>query len=449
MADINVANRDALIKAFSNAKAGDRIVLASGNYGAISFKNKSFASDVTIVSANAGSPAKFDSFKLYNVSHVALRSVEVGRPLATGESLFTKFVELLNSNHVTIDKVYVHGSLDNNPGNDGYGIGVNNVQFVKITNSRFEQLGRGTVFSSSSDILLQGNAYSNMRTDGADFGDVQRVLVDNNTFKDFYPTGGDHPDAIQFTTAGTTRPSTDIVVSNNQIFQGKGLGVQGIFFRDQVGTLPYQNVKIINNLGYSWDQYNGINVGGGVNVEVSGNTFVSGSKDDKNFIIRLTNVKGGVVKNNVADLFVTSGNTGLSVTGNKFLLDDRTFGAKIKDLNALATAKVAGLMVAGIGYQSSGVKPPAATGYATEEGESVQAAAAFSVDSFTPAGLASMPVSVVEASAPIVTAAAAAAPAPAFTLPSVLATAPVVPTSAALLASIKSIQLGRLDFAFG
>jgi Right handed beta helix region len=328
-------------------------------------------------------------------------------------------------------------------------MGVNNAQLINTTNSRFKQLGRGTVLSTSSDILLQGNAYSNMRTDGADFGDVQRVLVDNNTFKDFYPTGGDHPDAIQFTTAGTTRPSTDIVVSNNQIFQGKGLGVQGIFFRDQVDTLPYQNAKIINNLGYSWDQYNGINVGGGVNVEVSGNTFVSGSKDDKNFIIRLTNVKGGVVKNNVADLFVTSGNTGLSVTGNKFLLDDRTFGAKIKDLNALSTAKVAGLMVAGIGYQSGGVKPPAATGYATEEGDSVQAAAAFSVDSFTPAGLASMPVSVGEASAPIVTAAAAAAPAPAFTLPSVLATAPVVPTSAALLASIKSIQLGRLDFAFG
>jgi Right handed beta helix region len=449
MADINVSNKDALIKAFANAKAGDRILLAPGNYGAISFKNKSFASDVTIASANAGNPAKFDSFKLYNVSHVALTSVEVGHTLATGESRFTKFVDVLKSNHITFDKLYVHGSLDNNPGNDGYGIGINNVQFVKITNSRFEQLGRGTVFSSSSDIVLQGNAYSNMRTDGADFGDVQRVLVDNNTFKDFYPTGGDHPDAIQFTTAGTTRPSTDIVVSNNQIFQGKGLGVQGIFFRDQVGTLPYQNVKIINNLGYSWDQYNGINVGGGVNVEVSGNTFVSGSKDDKNFIIRLTNVKGGIVKNNVADLFVTSGNTGLNVTGNKFLLDDRTFGAKIKDLNALSAAKVSGLIVTGIGYQSNGVKPSTATGYATEEGGSVQTATSFSADSFAPAGLASAPAAVVQVIAPVISAAVAPAPAPAFTLPSVLAAAPIVPTSAALLASLKSIQIGRVDFAFG
>ncbi len=468
MTDFTVANKDALTKALANAKSGDRILLAPGNYGVVSLKNKAYTSDVTITSLDPNNLARIDNLKVNTVSHVAIRSVEIGRPLAVGEATFGKYVDMSNVSDITIDKVFVHGSTDGNFTNDGNGIGISNGKNITITNSRFDSLGRGLQIATATNVLVQGNSFQNMRSDGADFANIQGITIDSNTFKNFFPDADDHPDAIQFWTTGTTRASTNIVISNNQILQGEGRQSQGIFLRDQIGTLPYENVKIINNIGYM-QGYNGITVGGGKNVEVSGNTFVSSTADKLNFWIRLARVDGGVLKNNVADMFVNESNTNLTVYGNKFLDTDKTFAAKIAGLNLLGNATVASLTVAGVGYQSSGSSPTVTTGTGSIKPidfastgvltEAVPVASvstvSFATDAFLPASLASTPVTTAStpvvaaaapvsvASTPVVSVAATSftvAPAvktseaisvvpTAFTLPSVLASASVVSTS--------------------
>ena len=252
---------------------------------------------------------------------------------------------------VTLDDVFVRGSMDNNPVNDGNGLNFVDSRNVTVKASRFEQLGRGLSASGSTDLTLSGNVFRSMRTDGMNFANVQRVTIDRNIFSDFFVGPGDHPDAIQFWTAGTKQASSNIIIRNNQIFQGRGAGTQGIFLTDQVGTLPYQNVRIENNLLYVYDGYNGIMVGNGRNVEIIGNSVLSESRDNQKYWIRLDRVEGVTLRNNIADSFVNQNNKGMTTENNIFLDARPSVGGRIRDLQALAGATAAGLVIPGVGYQ--------------------------------------------------------------------------------------------------
>ena len=135
--------------------------------------------------------------------------------------------------------------------------------------------------------------------------------------------------------------------------QLKGLfpTTQGIFLTDQVGTLPYQNVRIENNLLYVYDGYNGIMVGNGRNVEIIGNSVLSESRDNQKFWIRLDRVEGVTLRNNIADSFVNQNNKGMTTENNIFLDARPSVGGRIRDLQALAGATAAGLVIPGVGYQ--------------------------------------------------------------------------------------------------
>ena len=385
MTDFKVSNASALSSALSKAKGGDRILLAGGEYGDVAIKGLNFASNVTIMSANAAAPAKFSLLTVNDSSHIVFRGLDVGRPLKSGEPEWTKYATLTNASYVTFDAVSFHGSLDGNSANDGYGLGVTGGHHITLQNNQFQQLARGAVFSKVTDVVVRGNNFHDLRSDGVDFATVKRVTIDSNTFRDFYPVGADHPDAIQFWTSGTTTASSDIVISNNQIFQGKGGGIQGIFLRDEVGTLPYQNVKITNNIAYVKDFHNGIAVLGGKNVEVSGNSVLSPTGDKFIYTIRLENITGGTLRGNLADILINVSNKDLIQTGNKFLSADKGFASKISGINAAATATVNSLIVAGFGYQLPAPGKTigsASTGLETAQGTS------FSVEAFAPSGLA-------------------------------------------------------------
>jgi hypothetical protein len=58
MSIINVSSAAGLMSALTNARGGETIVLASGNYGDLNLSSRTFASAVTIKSADPGDPAK-------------------------------------------------------------------------------------------------------------------------------------------------------------------------------------------------------------------------------------------------------------------------------------------------------------------------------------------------------------------------------------------------------
>ena len=278
--EIVVDSSDALSRALKAAKAGDTIYLDSGTYSGVSLKNLMVSGDVTIASKDPGNPAVITDLTITNSSGFNFSNLE----LAAKEGGQFAFL-VYGSKDLTFSNLNVHGSLNNNPQGDASGISIRSSSDIRIQDSEFHELKRGVGVTDSKNVEISGNSFHDLQTDGVMVADVQGLKITANNFKNFFPAAGDHPDAIQFMTSGTTEATQDVLISGNVITRGTGASVQGIFMGDEVGTLAYKNVVISDNLLIGTG-YNGIAVGHGKNVTISGNELISyEGKTNQNWIL--------------------------------------------------------------------------------------------------------------------------------------------------------------------
>jgi parallel beta-helix repeat protein len=304
-----VTSATALNAALKATHAGDTIMLAPGDYGGVWVSNLHFATDVTVTSATS-TDAVLTGLSVSGSNGLTFSNLEIDTSGAT-----TNFpVNVANSQDVHLNHLNVHGSLDGNPQNDVDSLLFRSSSNVSVTNSEFQEAGNAISHVNDDHVTISGNTIHDVRADGVHGGGSSYVTISNNTFRDFHPVAGDHPDMIQFWTSGTTTSAHDIAVTNNLFIRGDGSVAQGVFMGDEVGTLPYQRVTISGNyiLGA---MYNGISVGHGAGVTVDHNTVVGFT--DMNSWIRLDKVAGGAITNNTASqVITTAADTGLTVSGN-------------------------------------------------------------------------------------------------------------------------------------
>lgn len=351
MATVNVGSASALALAISNAQAGDTIVLAPGNYGNVKIANRAFSGPITIISADSSNVAHFDRLLVDKSSNIVFKQLDIGgAPVST--DTYSSLTNVLSSSNITFDSIHFHGSLDGNPTGDKSGLSVRLSNLVKIVNSEFEQLFRGAWFQQSNNIDVSNNRIHDIRSDGLDFSAVTQVVIDGNKFTNFYKQDGDHPDAIQFWSANETTASTDIIIRNNQITQGVGAPMQGIFLKDETTILPYERVLIENNLVYESGMPNGITVTGGKTITMRNNTVVSIAGDAYTTKIRLENIAGASVAGNLTDQFVQLGiNSGIVFDNNLVISLTPSYYSLLTDIYDGSTATIDGLVVDGYGYQ--------------------------------------------------------------------------------------------------
>lgn len=357
MPEIYVSGREQLTAALAAATGGETFVLGRGEYGDLLINGRQFAAPVTIRSADANDYARFDTLRVLSSTNVVISSVDIGHALQGGEPEWTQLSNVANSTNVTFDRVRIHGSLDRNPGNDGWGILVTDTRGFNLVNSDLTQLARAFVIERTSDIRIADNAIHGIRSDGGDFTAVDRVTIENNRYFDFRPNATDHPDAIQFWTTGQTRGSSDIVIRNNVILQGAGIGTQGIFIRDESGVLPHRNITIENNLVYSSDQFEGLIVDGVNGLRILGNTVVSPTTDGKRLWIRVDNARDAVIDHNVSDDLLIGAVSGLVQGTNLVFQRDWSQTSLIGNLNAGVAAQVGDFVIPGLGFQPGSHAP--------------------------------------------------------------------------------------------
>lgn len=319
VASIQVESTAGLVSALKGAQAGDTILLAPGVYSGLTSKgmNASFDVPVTITSAVPSQPAVITDFSLADVHGLTFRNLEF---LAVGsgdqrwvEAKYWAF-KVAKSSDIHFDNVSVHGSLDGDVTNDVLGINIRDSDNVSVTNSEFQQLGRALAIGGGDNVKVINNHVHDMRSDGFDFAQVGHVQVVDNILRDFYPVGGDHPDAIQFWTSGTKSASHDILISGNVILRGDGQGTQGIFLRDQLGTLPYERVTISDNLVVGTG-YNAIRVQGAKDLTLTANELVTFKDDYKSFLL-IQGADGVVAQNNRAVSISFGDSVNVSESGN-------------------------------------------------------------------------------------------------------------------------------------
>ncbi|MBW8816054.1 MAG: right-handed parallel beta-helix repeat-containing protein [Caulobacterales bacterium] len=299
-----------LTAALATAHGGDTIQLASGSYSGLSISGLNIAGGVTITSADAAHEASIVGLKVSGSSGLAFRGLDFSALPSAGSNAFT-----VNGSHdIQFDQLHFHGSLDSNPGNDTAGLLIQSSSNVLVSNSTFEQLYWGLAHLNDSGLIVQGNTFHDLRMDGVRGGGSSYVTIENNNFSSFHPNTGDHADAIQFWTTGTTAAGHDIVIANNEIHRGTGAATQGIFMKDEVGNLAYQHVTISGNL-VSGMQYNSIYVTHGADITAT-NNYVQGFTDMKSWI-RLDYTTGGTVTGNEANVVTLSvGDSQIVQSGN-------------------------------------------------------------------------------------------------------------------------------------
>lgn len=310
---VTVNSTSGLMAALKAASGGDIIQLAPGTYSGMSMSNLTFDKPVTITSLDPNSQAVVNNFVLKNVNGLTFQNLEFQ---ATGGAQAYWAFRVESSSNITFDSLDVHGTLDNNPQNDAYGISIRGSTNVTVSNSEFHELGVGITHISDDGLTITGNKFHSIRMDGIDGGGSRHVVVSENYFNDFHPLASDHPDAIQFWTTGMSRSGGDITITNNVIVRGDGAAMQGVFIQDEEHDKPYYDVTVSGNL-FVGTSYNGISVGHADGVSITDNQVVS--LPDQPSWIHLVNITDGVLTGNQAVSFSTSSAGDLSQDDNSVI----------------------------------------------------------------------------------------------------------------------------------
>lgn len=352
MPDIIVRNQSELDAAIKAAKGGETIKLAAGTYTSVSVIGKTFTSPVTIQSLDANNRANVTALQVNSSNNVVFKNLIAAQDFKPAEDWMTAN-RIYKSNNITLDNVTISGGTGDVTKSKGIGLYIRDGINVNVVNSSMDHFAFGMSVQNVNGMLVQGNNFHDNRGDHTNFSEMNNVTIDNNMFSNLFPVGAEHPDAIQFMTKGRAFGSSNVTISNNVVMQGSGLGTQGFFLGNEDG-LPYTNVTIKNNLIYLNGWYHGINVVTGNNINIESNTIIS-KMDAAPLWIRLENVNGGKVVNNVTDaITITDTSKNIANSGNAVLSADAVTLRKIVDINSESKALLANLIVKGIGYQ-----PPA------------------------------------------------------------------------------------------
>lgn len=301
---ILVNNTIDLNRAIKTSIAGDTILVAPGNYGNV-LVNSINRGPVTIKSANSNAEAVLDSVIVSRSSNFTFSNFEVSHPLKAGEGENFTMVRVQFSRDITFVDMNVHGSLNNNPNDDGKGFTSKASSRIAVLDSTFSELNVAAGFGRGSDIIFAGNTINNAR-EGLNVVQIDGGLVERNFISNILPDAsrGDHGDAIQVHAGGQATSSNDLIFRGNVMKLGNSAS-HGIYINNEKGDqgLVHTNITVEGNY-YEGNARHGITVNYAHNVAVHDNTVRDVGTRGLAPAILITKVTNGVIQDNIAPLLL-------------------------------------------------------------------------------------------------------------------------------------------------
>ncbi|MDE3239688.1 MAG: right-handed parallel beta-helix repeat-containing protein [Paracoccaceae bacterium] len=296
---VTVHDPAGLMRAIATARPPERILLAPGDYGAIKIVNGPrlaavFAAPLTIASADPTNPAQLSRLTIAGARNIAIEGLKLVYGFQSGDPYWTTPFAVINSRDITLRHNRFVGDVARGVSavadGHGYGMGlsVRGSDGVAVRDNDISRFMVGIRVMESANIDVTGNDIHNLRMDGMDVSQVSHIRIADNHIHAFEKAPGskDHPDMIQFWTAGTKHPTTDVTIENN-LLDAEGDGwTQSIFMRNELvdthkagPEMFYRNVVIRQNVIIN-AHLHGILVGEGNGITISHNTLVHDARSD-------------------------------------------------------------------------------------------------------------------------------------------------------------------------
>jgi hypothetical protein len=316
-------------------------LLAGGNYGKFSLDSHyqsytHFSGMVTIKSASSSNPAVFTGMTLNNVSNLTFDSVKFSYTAASGANVEACPFQAQGSSNISFHNSVFAGSLATGVSTeaDGLGTGVGlrviTSSNVTVDSNSFVNWWRGANFGGDSGITFTNNDMHGARDDEVDFSGVQQVLIQGNYLHDHGTTYADldHPDMIQFWTAGTASPTSSVVIDSNYIDSGSGQWSQSIFLGNELVTsgaagqsMYYQNITITNNVIHNAHE-NAIYVAYANGLNIDNNTLLYNAASGQYGQVSIPSIslpagsENVLVDNNITPAMYLPSNSGWQIQNN-------------------------------------------------------------------------------------------------------------------------------------
>jgi PKD repeat protein len=269
MGDIlSVSNAQELRKALVDAKGGETIKLASGDYGQLDLKTAAtfgvkaiYDNPVTITSADPDDQALFSGIDLRGVKNLTFDNV-IFESNYTGSSTWVSPFTVSGTG-ITFRNSLFEGKLASGTGDetaDGFATGKGLLvrggsSDILVENNQFTTWETAINMGGVKNIQIIGNELHSNRKDVMQFSSVNNILIEDNYMHSTNRSkdSGDHADMIQFFVRGGA--SENITIRGNTLDIGDGDTTQSIFMRneavDQKGAgyeMFYKNLTIEENI---------------------------------------------------------------------------------------------------------------------------------------------------------------------------------------------------------
>ena len=295
---IPIANAAALKQALTAANSGKTLLLAAGNYGTMSLSGIKPGSRITVVSANASSPAIFNQIKINNCSNLVFADLRFNyngpTTNRTGKGFFC--IEMAGSQNMVVQTSLFVGTAPSPVKGNGFGLkGNDGTSNLLVAGCTFTRLTTGVSFSNVSNSQLVGCMLTAIEYDAIDFTDVHNFLVEGNYVGEFKPPPDlKHQDCIQVRHfIGSPNPTSDLVIKNNVLSTGPS-AVHAIYMGNQAAngcvfgecdssknpggpSTYYRNITVTGNTIIN-TQLHGISIGQAIGVTITNNKLYRDSR---------------------------------------------------------------------------------------------------------------------------------------------------------------------------
>jgi hypothetical protein len=274
IASLTITTPTELTTALKNAKGGERIVLLPGNYGQVVIQNQTWRSPVTIESADPAHPAVIARLVTRNATGMNFNNIEFTRPRGA-EPYFNKLIEISGGAYIRFNGGSVHGTLNGDPSDDMQGILVRGSDGFAVSKMTFTDLYLGVACDDCTNFNIESNTFRFIGTDGINIPGARGGKIQLNTFRDFRPLPGAHPDGVQCWTTRKPSGCKDVVIARNTFQGDPGHEFQGVFFGDEAGVGGYDRITVQLNV-FKCTLWHAVNLARGSEQAILNNTIIAG-----------------------------------------------------------------------------------------------------------------------------------------------------------------------------